>query len=257
MRTFCIGDIHGAYLSLLNLLEQVNFDYDNDILIVLGDVCDGWSQTPESIELLLKIKNLIYIQGNHDEWVIKFLNIPIPKYTDPIYDSYASWFHHGGKATLDAYEKYPELIDKHIQFLSSSPIYYIDENNNLFIHAGYQPGCVNEDGTLKMGPLYKDIYLWDRHFWNNAYTGKNVAKHFNKVYIGHTPTLNYPNNKGEHLKPIIRKNVINIDTGSAFTGKLSMMNVETGELFQSEKKSMEYYPYEFGRNNKVFTRYKK
>lgn len=254
MRTFCIGDIHGAYLALKNLLDQVNFDFNDDKLIVLGDVCDGWSQTPEAIELLMKIKNLVYIQGNHDEWTVKFLNSPMPKFMDSSYDSYRAWFHHGGKATLDAYERCPELIVKHTEFLANSPVFYIDENNNLFVHAGFQPGCVNDDGSLKTGEFYKDVYLWDRDFWNAMYAGKNLAKNFNKVYIGHTPTLNYPNNIGEHLKPIIRKNVINMDTGSAFTGKLSMMNIDTGELFQSEKRSMEYYPYEFGRNQKAFAR---
>lgn len=181
MRTFVVGDIHGAYLALKNLLDQVNFDYNNDKLIVLGDVCDGWSQTPEAIELLMSIKHLVYIQGNHDEWAVKFLNSPMPKYMDPLYDSYRSWFHHGGKATLDAYERCPELIEKHIDFLSKSPIFYIDANNNLFIHAGYQPGCVNEEGTLKEGKFYTDVYLWDRDFWNEMYAGKNLATHFSDI----------------------------------------------------------------------------
>ena len=45
-----------------------------------------------------------------------------------------------------------------------------------------------------------------------------------------------------------------MDTGAAFTGKLSMMNIDTEELYQSELNVQEYYPREFGRNQKAFIR---
>ena len=69
-RTFVIGDIHGAYLSLVNLLEQVNFNYELDTLIVLGDVCDGWSQTPEAIEKIAREK-LKMVKPNEIIYLIK------------------------------------------------------------------------------------------------------------------------------------------------------------------------------------------
>lgn len=65
-KVFCIGDIHGSYKGLLQCLRKSNFDYKNDTLICLGDVVDGWSQVKECFDELLKIKNLIYVIGNHD-----------------------------------------------------------------------------------------------------------------------------------------------------------------------------------------------
>ena len=41
MRTFVMGDIHGAYNALLQCLKRSGFDYENDQLIQLGDVADG------------------------------------------------------------------------------------------------------------------------------------------------------------------------------------------------------------------------
>jgi serine/threonine protein phosphatase 1 len=73
MKTYVIGDIHGGYRALVQVLERSGFDYENDKLISLGDVCDGWSQTAECFEHLFTIKNLIYIKGNHDEWTQRFL----------------------------------------------------------------------------------------------------------------------------------------------------------------------------------------
>ncbi len=77
MRTFVIGDIHGAYKALVQVLERAGFDYENDKLISLGDVTDGWSETAESIEELMKIKNLVYIKGNHDEDKIFYMGVAL------------------------------------------------------------------------------------------------------------------------------------------------------------------------------------
>lgn len=67
-KTFCCGDIHGNYKALKQVLEKSNFDYDNDTLISLGDIVDGWSDTYKCVEELLKIKNRIDIKGNHIIW---------------------------------------------------------------------------------------------------------------------------------------------------------------------------------------------
>ena len=40
MRRLVVGDIHGGYKALMQVLERANFD-QNDMLITLGDLCDG------------------------------------------------------------------------------------------------------------------------------------------------------------------------------------------------------------------------
>lgn len=55
-RTFAMGDIHGAHKALVQCLERCNFNNEIDTLIQLGDVADGWSETYECVEELLKIK---------------------------------------------------------------------------------------------------------------------------------------------------------------------------------------------------------
>ena len=66
--------------------------------------------------------------------------------------------------------------------------------------------------------------------------------HYNEIYIGHTPTLNY--NQHEPMKAI---NVWNIDTGAAFYGPLSAINIDTKDIFQSDVVK-DLYPDEKGRN---------
>lgn len=65
-RTFVLGDLHGGYKALMQCLKRSKFDYENDTLISLGDVSDGWPEVVECFEELLKIKNFIMVMGNHD-----------------------------------------------------------------------------------------------------------------------------------------------------------------------------------------------
>jgi serine/threonine protein phosphatase 1 len=241
-RTFCIGDIHGGFRALIQVLEKSNFDKDNDTLISLGDLCDGWSETPEVIEELLTIKNLITLKGNHDLWLTKFL-LDEENFT---YESeYHLWVRQGGSQSIKSYIRRPELKSKHLRFLLSNKYYYIDEDNNLFVHAGID---FNKPIDKQYHPAYQyDQYCWNRDMWYNAYGGKNSKNEYNNIYIGHTPTISFPQSDASHLKPMKRFNITNMDTGAGYTGMLSMMDINSKELFQSDKLT-ELYPDERGRN---------
>jgi fructose-1,6-bisphosphatase len=43
----------------------------------LGDVCDGWPDTKWCIDELLKIKNITYVWGNHDQWTRNWMKTKI------------------------------------------------------------------------------------------------------------------------------------------------------------------------------------
>ena len=67
MRTLVLGDIHGGFLALKQVLRRAKFDYKHDTLICLGDVADGWEETAEALDFLIeKVQKLIFIRGNHD-----------------------------------------------------------------------------------------------------------------------------------------------------------------------------------------------
>jgi serine/threonine protein phosphatase 1 len=65
---------------------------------------------------------------------------------------------------------------------------------------------------------------------------------YNEIYIGHTPTLYYNIDV-----PMQGCNVWNIDTGAAFTGKLTCLDIETKVFWQSNT-LQSLYPNEKGRN---------
>lgn len=217
MRTFAIGDIHGNYKALRQVIERSGFDKESDRLFVLGDVCDGWSQVVECIEYLLDIPNMIPIMGNHDEWTWDYLKFgTINK----------NWESQGGRATIDSYNKYPTFKITHSrEYFERAHYYYVDENNNAYVHGGW----ASRQGLGNDSPF---VYLWDRNMWSaigmahHYGHSANRTKMYNKVFIGHT-ALGQKN-------PEKRCNCWNLDTGAGFSGKLTIMNVETEEHWQSD-----------------------
>lgn len=211
-RRFVIGDIHGAYRALRQCLERAAFDYENDHLISLGDVADGWPETRQCVDELLKIKHLTYILGNHDFWTLNWMETGV---IEPI------WLGQGGKATLESYAD--QIPEDHIRFLKSAPPYHL-HNNTLFVHAGIDPKLPLEHQSLQ-------VFLWDRNLARIAYDRytKGIAgklTSFDEVFIGHTPVpFNKPLQSGE---------VWLMDTGAGWSGVLSIMDLETKEIFTSD-----------------------
>lgn len=241
MRTLVIGDIHGGLRALYQILERAKVS-PNDRLIFLGDYVDGWSQSPEVIDFLIELEkthNCIFIRGNHDELLLEWFT---NKTDNP------TWFMHGGESTLLAYENAtPQTIDKHILFLQSLQNYYLDNENRLFIHAGF----TNVNGIHH--EYFPKLFYWDRTLWETALAlDKSLEKNhpfypkrltlYHEIYIGHTPV-----SRINAEIPIKMANVWNVDTGAAFKGPLTIMDVNTKEFWQSEPLP-QLYPTEKGRN---------
>ncbi len=226
-KIFVIGDIHGAHRALQQCLERSRFDYKNDNLICLGDVCDGWPETRASVDELMRIKNLIYILGNHDWWTLEWM---VSGKAD------SAWFDQGGKATIQSYQD--EVPAAHMAFLSNARLHYTYQNK-LFVHAGIDPMKNLEDQDFH-------IFLWDRNLAKTALDGYGKSSSgkltsYDEVYLGHTP-IPYPT-------PIQSFEVWFMDTGAGWSGVLSMMNIETKELFTSDPVP-ELYPGIKGRKRK-------
>jgi serine/threonine protein phosphatase 1 len=210
-RTFVIGDIHGAYRALLQCLERSAFQYEHDHLICLGDVCDGWPETKTAVDELLKIKNLTYLLGNHDFWALEWMREGA---ADDI------WLQQGGDATVHSYGK--DIPIEHIEFFERAELYFV-LNKKLFVHAGVNTRLSVEQQSTQ-------TLLWDRNFARTALDlhAKSIEgslTEYDEVYIGHTPVS---------PPPVHACEVWLMDTGAGWSGVLSMMNIDTKEVFQSD-----------------------
>lgn len=244
MRTLVIGDIHGGLKALKQIIERASIT-TSDNLIFLGDYVDGWSQSPQVIDYLIELQakqKCIFIRGNHDELLLDWLQNRNENIDEGM------WFKHGGEATVIAYSTISENKKiEHIAFLKSLQNYYLDDQNRLFIHAGF----TNMNGVTY--EYFPKLFYWDRTLWetalaldenldqNSPYYPKRFTL-YKEIYIGHTPVTRI-----EQTIPIQKGCIWNIDTGAAFKGCLTILNVDSKEFWQSDVLPA-LYPSEKGRN---------
>lgn len=241
-KTFVTSDTHGMLEQLQGCLDDAEFDKNVDTLIHLGDCVDRGPDSKGVIDLLLSIPeaNRICVRGNHDDVLWTWIKTGIHK---------LHWMH-GGAATIDSYigkdNKGPftnvDLPKEHIKFFEDQLPYYLDDQNRFFVHGGFNRHYPIADQD-------KSTFLWDRDLF---YTAKSVCEaispetllkverfnevnNFKRIFVGHTPTISYKKNEpigglwlpgGTPIdQPMYFLQLVNIDTGSCFGGKLSLIDI--------------------------------
>lgn len=240
-RSIAIGDIHGGLKALVELLKKIEVTPEDE-LIFLGDYVDGWSDSANVVSYLIELakqNTCIFLRGNHDDLTYQWLK------TGELNEK---WLQHGGQSSIDAYRNFSsEEKEKHIEFFEQMLNYYIDKKNRLFVHAGF----TNQHGPEQ--EYHETGFYWDRTLWEMALSlDKNIKpgdvnypkrlRIFDEIFIGHTPVTRI-----NESQPVKKANIWNVDTGAAFKGKLSAIEVNSKEIWQSEP-VFELYPQEEGRN---------
>ncbi len=229
-RKFVITDIHGTYKALIQVLQLSGFNYEDDELICLGDTADSWPETKECFDELLKVKNLIYLMGNHDHWLLGWIESGRKN---------LMWLEQGGPATLKSYKD--GVPPSHIELLKKALFYYVDEENRMFVHGGFNT-------EIDINLQEKTKLIWNRTIFTKAIDEQIMHdKHghpdkistYNEIFIGHCPTISLNENYYSE-SPLHFCELWMMDTGAGYDGKLSIMNIETKEVFQSDKIPMLY-----------------
>lgn len=207
-----MGDAHGSLKSVQQVLSRAHYDDKKDRLIILGDICDGWGETKQLIDYLITLEDVILVLGNHDLWLIDWL------YTGK---TPQIWTTQGGEATIKSYQGCTEeLKEKHKKFYARGLYVYVDVHARVYVHGGID---------LKKSFLEqeKNYVVWDRELWHNRYHLDNTGQ-YKEIYVGHTSTW------GWEKVPARHSNVWFMDQGGGFEGKLSLMDVDTKEFWQSD-----------------------
>jgi len=229
LKTFVIGDIHGGYKALAQCLKRSNFDYEKDRLVALGDVCDGWPEVHLCIDELLKIKNLDYLIGNHDAWTLEWAKNGFQE---------EIWVSQGGNNTLASYH-YKKMPQAHREFLESAKP-WLEIGQKLFVHAGITPERPIEEQTL-------DTLIWDRVLVFDAFRRSRIDPNYRyadyeEIYVGHTTTQIFYSSL-----PLKLCNLWAMDTGCGWSGKLTIMDIDTKKYWQSDE-APSLYPHVPGRS---------
>jgi calcineurin-like phosphoesterase family protein len=200
-RTVVVGDIHGCYDELTELLEKVGLTED-DRVVAVGDLITKGPKNREVLDLFMTDPRFRTVIGNHDLAIRRKWN--------------------GEKLKLRSAQKatHKELkADKetYLPLLNRLP-FIIDLGTHLVVHAGLRPNVelysqTTEDMTL-MRTLGKDREKHDGTPWYEVYDGDKV------VLFGHWPAPD----------PRRGKKALGLDTGCVYGYKLTAYIIETDEL---------------------------
>ncbi|MCL2186404.1 MAG: polynucleotide kinase-phosphatase [Treponema sp.] len=230
-----IGDIHGCFDELCELLIKLNYQVDIENftashpegrqVIFLGDLCDRGPKNIEVLRLVMNMKengNAWCVIGNHDFKLQKKLSGRNVQLT------------HGLDKTIEQLEMQPpEFSEKVKNFIGSLISHYVFDNGNLIAaHAGLKEKYHGRSsGRVREFCLYgettgeTDEYgLPVRFPWANEYRGNAL------VVYGHIPNISVQ----------LINNTACIDTGCVFGGKLTAFRYPEKEIVQVTAKQ-EYY----------------
>ena len=215
-RIFVMSDIHGQYDLFLKMLDKIKLKRE-DLLVIIGDICDRGKKSYEIYMKCMKMRklgyNLKFILGNHEDMLLEDLENDYPIRYETEYSVFRNSKYFENKDMKDWHEEnFLEEIEWLVKWLKNCPL-VISGNENIFVHAGLDLKKVLEKQE-------KETVLWTREeFWLmenvelEEYKGKNI-------YFGHTPNIN-----GRISKKTDR--IKGIDCGAFFTHFLGCVEVKS------------------------------
>lgn len=234
-----IGDIHGCYDELTELLETLGYKLANHPAepkvhhpegrraVFLGDLVDRGPRSPDVLRLVMSMvrdNTALCVPGNHDVKLLKKLQGRSVKAT------------HGLERTLEQLESETEEFKKQIaDFIDGLVSHYILDDGNLAVaHAGLKQSYQGRgSGVVRDFCLFgettgeTDSYgLPVRYNWAAEYRGKAM------VVYGHTPTT----------VPEWENRTLCIDTGCVFGGSLTALRYPERELVDVKARKVYYEP---------------
>jgi serine/threonine protein phosphatase 1 len=182
---FIIGDLHGCYYTLLEILKYWNSEKEN--LIFVGDLIDRGNFSSLVVNHcfeLSKNKKCHFLKGNHEFEFIEFYET----------GQNDNWLNQCGQKTLDNFKLNNINLQEVVNWFKNMPLKF-ETNHFIITHAG-----ITETDT-PFDENNDDGVLWNR----------KELKNVGKVQIhGHTPLMK--------KEPVFNEisNSWNIDTGAYY-----------------------------------------
>jgi serine/threonine protein phosphatase 1 len=206
-RTLAIGDIHGCSAALTSLLRAIA-PQPEDTIITLGDYVDKGHDSKGVLDMLIELSGrcrLVPILGNHEEQMLRARDDAA---------EFKWWMEFGGIVTLDSYGSSGQIDlvpGEHFRFLESC-VPYFETETHFFTHGNYDPDLPlhQQDGRTLRWLSMRDSVPWPH------VSGKIAV-------VGHTPQDEVLNIG--HL--------VCLDTGCAYGGKLTAMEMGSGAIWQA------------------------
>ena len=210
-KLYAVGDIHGCYNLLMTRLKEIGFDFENDLLVAVGDLVDRGTQNIQCIELLSK-PWFTSVRGNHEDLCIGGLHNE--SYKRCHVANGGEWFY-----MLDGQAMYN--IAK--TFAGLPVVLEVNHNGKKF---GFVHGHIEQNNwdefkeTFTQEPRASrdpsELAMWGRERLNDENQQYTHVSGVDAVIMGHTVTQ----------KPCKRDNCYWIDTGAVHWGTMTILDLE-------------------------------
>jgi len=213
-----IGDIHGCFYTLKQLVEKIRNKYSDIKIFCVGDLVDRGNYSYEVIEFVLS-EQISFTPGNHDLMFYYFFN-------DPDSQMGKTWSFNGSESTIKSYENRMDKLDAHLNAIFSAPIFIL--NNDCFIsHAGISRTFKNKinSAVITDEMKLKKILSEDLFGQNSVVWCRGRLMNIGKLQVvGHT-----------HRKEVSfdkESNAVYIDTTAFGMNKLTSVIVENNKVIE-------------------------
>ena len=216
-KLWAVGDIHGCYNLLMTRLKEIGFDFENDLLVAVGDLVDRGTQNEKCVSLIDE-PWFTSVKGNHEDLVI--MGDINRSYFNCHIQNGGEWFY-----DLD-YQAQREIIRK----LKTLPIALEVSHKGKkfgFVHGHieqndwdeFKDDLNNFDKAQyiidhKRPPT--ELAMWGRERLNDENQQYTHVSGVDAVIMGHTVTQ----------KPCKRDNCYWIDTGAVHWGTMTILDLE-------------------------------
>lgn len=216
-KVWAVGDIHGCYNLLMNRLKEIGFDFENDLLVAVGDLVDRGTQNEECVSLIDE-PWFTSVKGNHEDLVI--MGDVNRSYFNCHIQNGGEWFYE-----LD-YQVQREIIKK----LKTLPIALEISHKGKkfgFVHGHIEQNDWDEfkdelnnfdkaQHIIDHKRFPTELAMWGRERLNDENLQYTHVSGVDAVIMGHTVTQ----------KPCKRDNCYWIDTGAVHWGTMTILNLE-------------------------------
>ncbi|MBI9064832.1 MAG: serine/threonine protein phosphatase [Marinilabiliaceae bacterium] len=220
-RLLAIGDIHGCYGPLRELVEDKLQLTSEDTLVFIGDYIDRGPQSRDVLDYIIKLREsrykIITLKGNHEWMLLKARQEDV---------HLINWLYNGGHKTLDSFNvRHPDMIpDPYIEFCHNLEMFH-QVGPFIFVHAGF-----NNDIDDPFSDEHQMIWTRQEDCSHPLFAGKIII---------HGHTVNSISDLQYRMNT--RSGIINIDTGCVYPhksgcGVLSAVDLTNWELFSVSNK---------------------
>lgn len=213
LRRFVIGDVHGYYQGMRDLLSLLELD-SSDQVYFLGDLIDRGPDSSRVVDFVLE-HSYSCLLGNHEQLMVAALTNLSPNSS-----VLQMWLQAGGHETLESYSSKQHLWE-HLAWFRTLPN-HLDLGDYWLVHAGVHPDLPLEIQTSQE-------FCWIRREFHNMpqpYFGNKM------IITGHTMTFTFSGVKPGQI--VQGAGWLGIDTGAYHpeSGWLTALDISSDMVYQ-------------------------